>query len=474
MKRIKIYLFATIAGILFSTTACDFGNLNVDPTQLASVELRAMLPAAQSQMSYNQGALAGRMPGIILQHFIGFDAQQVPYTTYKINEADMNNLWVTGMYVGALRDCDVIIKQGTEEEQPYYVGIAKIMQAHELNIVTTFWGDIPYSQAFAGNEELKPVFDLQSEIYATIFRLLDEGIAELSKPAVAGGPGGDDLIFGGNPDKWIATAYALEARAHIQMTKKDPATHAQAALTAITNAYNTGFTSVGDEPMFYFGPATTESNPYAQFGLQRPKTLIINPAFHDAMDSKGDPRIDKYMAWDGSEWRFFAGSGSSLFWSRNDSPIPMISYTELKFIEAEAKLRDGNNSEAEDALEEAITASMDQLGIDPADYAGYVGGYGTFAGLTTEEEMLEHIITEKYYALYSQAEPEIWNDYRRTGYPALTPMPGGDHGLNPGGQIPRRFIYPADERSTNDEQMQIAIDRLGADDMAHDIWVFQN
>ncbi len=470
MKRIKIYLFATIAGLLFSTTSCDFGNLNVDPTQLSSVELRSMLPAALSQMAYNQGALAGRMPGILMQHFIGFDAQQVPYTTYKINEADMNNLWVTGMYVGAMRDCDVIIKQATEEEQPYYVGIAKIIMAHELDIVTTFWGDAPFSEAFEGNEQLKPSFDLQSDLYATMFRLLDEALAELSKPSVPGGPAGDDLIFGGDAASWIATAHALKARLHIQMTKKGAADHAAQALTELQKA----FTSVDEEPMFHFGTAKTESNPYAQFGSQRPKTLIINPAFHDAMDDKGDPRIDKYMAWDGSDWRFYDGPASDLFWSRNDSPLPIISYTEVKFIEAEAKLYTGDDAGAETALEEAITASMDQLGVAPDDYNGYVAGYGNFTGMTTLEEKLEHLITEKYYALYAQAEPEIWSDYRRTGYPALTPVPGGDHGLNPGGQIPRRFIYPSDERSTNDVKMQEAIDRLGADDMAHDIWVFKN
>ena len=469
MKRIKIYLFGTIVGLLFSTTACDFGNLNVDPTQLSKVELRAMLPSALSQMAYNQGALAGRMPGILMQHFVGFDAQQVPYTTYNINESSINNLWVTGMYVGAMRDCDVIIKQATEEGQPYYIGIAKIIMAHELNIVTTFWGDVPFSEAFGGNEQLFPVFDEQSAIYQTMLWMLDDAILKLSEAEVPGGPAGDDLIFNGDPAKWIETAHALKARIHIQMTKKGDE-HAAAALSEVEEA----FKSIDDEPMFYFGSARTEANPYAQFGAQRPKTLIINPDFHDDMEAKGDPRIPKYMAYDGSDWRFYDGETSNLFWSQNASPLPIISYTELKFIDAEAKLRIGDESGAEIALKDAITASMEQLGIDPADYAGYVAGYGNFSGLTTFEEKLEHIINEKYYALYAQAEPEIWNDYRRTGYPALTPVPGGDHGLNPGGQIPRRFIYPADERSTNGEQMQVAIDRQGPDNMATDIWVFKN
>ncbi len=469
MKRIKLYLFATIAGLVFFSS-CDFGNLNVDPTKLSSVELKSILPAAQSQMAYNQGALAGRMPGILMQHFIGFDAQQVPYTTYNMNAADMNNLWVTGMYVGSMRDCNVIINQATEEEQPYYVGIAKIIMAHQLDIVTTFWGDVPYSSAFQGNEELKPPFDEQSDIYQTLFRLCDEAINSLSQPPVPGGPSGDDLIFGGDAAKWIATAHALKARFHIQMIKKGATDHATAALNELDDA----FESVDDEPMFYFGSAKTESNPYAQFGSQRPKTLIINPAFHDVMENKGDPRIDKYMVWDGSEWRFYDGPTSGLFWSQNASPMPMISYAEVKFIEAEAKLLTGDDPGAEQALEEAITANMEQLGIASDDYQGYVAGYGNFTGMTTMEEKLEHLINEKYFALYAQSEPEIWSDYRRTGFPALTPVPGGDHGLNPGGQIPRRFIYPSDEQSTNDEQMQIAIDRLGADDMAHDIWVFKN
>lgn len=473
MKNINKYLLGTILALLVTVTGCDFGDLNVDPTKLSEGNIKPshVLPAATAMTMYNQGALAGRMPGILMQHFEGFDAQQLAYSSYVINESDLNNLWSWGMYGGAMKDLVVIIRKAQDEEnpQPHYEGIAKVILAHNLNIITTFWGDAPYSEAFEGSELLKPVFDTQESLYGSIQGLLDDAIALLSQPSNPGGPGGDDLIYGGDADLWMKTAYALKARVYMQTTKKDSDAHTK-ALSAIANAYD----SNDEESMFAFGTANTEANPYAQFGTQRPNTLIIHPFFHGWMDGNSDPRIGKYMVESGGVWQFFDGPASTkLFWSRNDSPIPIISNTEVRFLEAEALLRSGNAAGAEAALVDAVEASMDQLGVATADYADYVASRASFSGLSTFETQLERVIEEKYVALFGQSEPEVWSDFRRTGYPAITPAAGGTNGLNPSGEVPRRFIYPADERSTNDVNMKVAIDRLGADNLSTELWVFK-
>ncbi|MEM7107547.1 MAG: SusD/RagB family nutrient-binding outer membrane lipoprotein [Bacteroidota bacterium] len=459
--------------VICTMVSCDFGDTNVDPNNLseASVSLKDILPAMQSQSMYNIGALGGRMPGILTQHFFGFDAQQVPYSTYSINESDLNNLWVTGLYVGSMKDADVLVDLATAQEQPQYVGIAKIFLAQNLGLATQFWGDVPFSQAFDGNEFPKAVFDTQEEVYASIQRLLDEAITALSEPVPASGfVGSDDLIYGGDNAAWIRTARSLKARYHIQLSQQD-ANAASSALAAISSG---AITSVAEEPMFVFDAAVTGANPYAQFGEQRPKTLVVANEFADLMMSKSDPRMGLYMAQDGDEWLFFAGQTSDLFWSQNESPLPIISFTEIKFIEAEAELISGNVAEAESALQAAVEASMDQLGVSDAESQDYIDTYGNFGTASTFEQRLERIIDEKYVALYSQAEPEIWSDFRRTGYPALTARAGGSNGNNPSGIIPERFIYPIDERVTNTDNLNTAIERQGGGLMDDNLWAFPN
>ena len=57
---------------------------------------------------------------------------------------------------------------------------------------------------------------------------------------------------------------------------------------------------------------------------------------------------------------FYNGAASSLFWLSNDSPLPLISNTEVRFLEAETELRAGSDAPAISALQAAITANMEQ------------------------------------------------------------------------------------------------------------------
>jgi hypothetical protein len=474
MRQIKIFIIVLFTGVFF-TTSCEFGDINIDPTTLSSVQLKDQLPVAIGQTVFNVGTEGARAAGLIMQQFKGIEAQQQQLERYIIDDNTFNNFWSFGLYGGGvLKDCGLLIEEGTDQEQPYYVGIAKVLMAVNLGYATLCWGDIPYSEAFRGTEGsefFKPAFDTQESIFAAIQTLLDEAIVELGKPEVSGGPGSDDLIYGGNPDGWIQTAYALKARYYMYLVKRDGQA-ASKALSALNNAYD----SNADESMFtaYGGRGANDANPLGQFGAQRPNTLAINDDFAANMDAKGDPRQSYYMANDGSNYIFYTGP-SGLFWSSYTSPAPIISYTEQKFIEAEALIRTGDLDGATSALQEAIEANMDQMGVDPADYAAYVVANSNLAAIGNPMERLEKILTEKYYAMYAQGFFETWTDYRRTGYPALDPVPGGVNGSNPSGVIPRRFTYPTDEKFANTANVDAAIQRLpdGRDLLDVDMWAFE-
>ena len=188
MKRFKYIAILTIGSLLFSVSACELTETNIDPTRQVDVDLRLVLPTAIGQTAYNQSALSARMPGIVMQHFRGFDAQQVAYTDYVITEVEFNNYWNFGAYAGILKDTRDLITKGEEEGQPYYVGIAKILAAESYGHLASSFGDVPQSDALLGTASLKPVFDTQEQVYDGLLTMLDEAIAELSKPSVPGGP----------------------------------------------------------------------------------------------------------------------------------------------------------------------------------------------------------------------------------------------------------------------------------------------
>ncbi|MEM6344664.1 MAG: SusD/RagB family nutrient-binding outer membrane lipoprotein [Bacteroidota bacterium] len=463
---------SALLGILILVApACDLSTINVDPTRPADVDLRLILPALITQTAYNQSSNPARISGIIMQQMIGFDAQQVAYTDYQLPQNTFNNYWRTGTYAGALKDCQVIIDKATAEGQPYYSGIAKVLMAENYGMLAAMFGDVPFSQALKGTENLTPAYDSQEAVYAGVQALLDDAINDLSQAEVAGGPAADDLIYSGDAAAWIGTANALKARYTMHLTKRNGATAANAALALIENS---AFSSAADQPNFLWSTVQTAANPIALFGIQRPNTLVIDARFNAWMDGNSDPRLPFYMTTNGSEWQFY-DAGAGLRWSSNDSPIPIISFTELSFLKAEALLWTGaDDATVQAALEDAISASMAEVGVtDTAAIDAYIADRADMSGLSGTDEKLERIMEEAYVGLYGMAFQQVWTNYRRNGYPALTPSASGSGGLNPSGVIPRRFLYPDSESTTNRENWEAAQAAQGGALLDADTWAFE-
>ncbi|GAA4317025.1 SusD/RagB family nutrient-binding outer membrane lipoprotein [Pontixanthobacter gangjinensis] len=454
MKTIKILIWILLIGI---SVSCEITDANIDPDNPSGdlVNAGAIYPGMIAQTHRNSVALGGRIAGILIQHFDGLDAQQLQYDQYNIGESDSDDLWDFGLYgAGSLKDAYVIINNNEGEIS----ALAKLYMAANLGVATSAWGDIPYSDAFVGDQgNLNPTYDTQESIYGEIQNLLSEAIDE----GVASGIGAFAGAGSASNVNWEGVAHALKARYYLHLTSRNGTTAAQNALTEIQQA----FTSTAQQPDFIYSTPAQNANPLYLFDNDRPSTLGISEVLVDNMDANNDPRLSFYTS-DGEKFAAVAG----LFWGQPESPTPLISYWEVKFIEAEALVRTGgSDADALAALKEAVRANMSYIGVDSGEVSAYVDGI-SLSG--SEENKIQDIIYEKWVALYGNAPLEAWVDYRRTGYPDLEPSPDAVPSFNPSGIIPRRFLYPISERQANLENYEAAIQAQGGHLLDDDIWAF--
>ncbi|MCF7561156.1 SusD/RagB family nutrient-binding outer membrane lipoprotein [Sabulilitoribacter multivorans] len=453
MKTIK-YIYSVIL-ITCLITSCEITDVNVDPDNpsAASINAGAIYPGMISQSHRNLVALGGRIAGLINQQFDGLDAQQIAYAQYNIGESDPDDLWDFGLYGGgAMTDCFVIIQNNEGEVS----ALAKLYMAANLGLATSIWGNVPYSDAFNGDQgNLNPSYDSQSDVYDTVQALLDQAIAEgvdsgVGAFAGAGSTSGID---------WEKTARALKARYYMHLTSVNGVSAAQNALTQAQLALS----STSEQADFVYSTPAQNANPLYLFDNDRPSTLGFGTTLNNMMT--GDPRLPLYTT-DGESFAGIAG----LFWGQADSPTPLISYWEVKFIEAEAIVRTGGtDTDALTALQDAVEANMLYVGVSQTDADTYVNAL-SLSG--TEAQKIETIINEKYKALYGNAPIESWTDYRRTGYPALIANPNAVSTVNPSRIIPRRLMYPLSERQTNEASYNEAISAQGGHLLDVDIWAF--
>ncbi|WP_046247389.1 SusD/RagB family nutrient-binding outer membrane lipoprotein [Hymenobacter terrenus] len=453
MKKKVLYLF--LAASLLGSGGCNDFTKDYDISPNAPLDTTMPLLMSGTQLSVitaYTGNLA-RVSGIFTQQLAGTDQQYATYATYLITESDTENEFNT-IYQGGLINAENMIKRGTNENSPYYIGIGKILKAMLLGIATDVFGDIPNREALKGGPglaaaslELNPSYDPQRVVLEDIQTLLSEGITELGKPAAGLLPSSDDFIHGGNAASWVKTAYILKARYANRLSKRDATGSATAALAAIDQA---GLIDNDDDANALFTTSPNSLNQFYAFNQNRRNYVKMGARLVDLMKTLNDPRLPFYatpanVAGDyfgtplgTTETRAISDIGS--FYASPDSPIPMVTYVEAKFIEAEAALRLGQTARAQTAYADAIIAHLSKLEIGVTQRDAYLTANGTLS--TNAATAFNQIMTQKYIANFLQIE--AWSDYRRTKQPPLTPDPTGVIST-----IPERLPTPQGERVNN-------------------------
>jgi len=304
MKISKISVSLALLMVLAGGTGCEkFLDVNDDPINPSAVPVSLLLPATQAAMSTSLGhsVLGLSQPAAaIMQQLVNGRVG-----TYGLDGNSFNNQW-QGLYTNMLANNEAIIQQGTATAAWTYVGIAQIQKAHVFSQMVDMWGDIPYSEALQGSQSAinpqtaNPRFDDDAQIYADLFRLIDEGIENLRRTDSGGiPPGGDDLIYGGNRTKWIRLAATLKLKLYNQVRLvQDVRTPVQTLLTQDMQNTQNMITAGDDFELRYGTSAGNPENRHPGFqgdyaGSARENN--INRFFYDLMRATTDPRIPYYF-----------------------------------------------------------------------------------------------------------------------------------------------------------------------------------
>ncbi len=453
MKQIKIFILIAVIFIVGGCTESYIEGYDVSPNNPSVVLNSNMLTASQVALIGNVTGELARMTSIWVQSQSGISNQSLEdQATYMALEGDNVNDWGS-IYQDWMESANNLANQAGDENS-HYKGMGLIMKAWAAAFASDFWGDVPFSEATAGIENFNPHFDPQEEVYSQVQSMLSQGIVLLSKSEGGEVVGTDDLFFGGNAENWIKMAWTLKARYFNRVSKK----YAWSA-DSVLYCLSKGFDSSEDDAFAKFGKNANNANQwYAFYSTQRIGYMAMGEYIVNNMVERTvggevvpqDPRLPFYAAKDKNEE--YTGSPADTrninldastigpLYNKTDAPVPLITYAEAKFLEAEAKLRKNDADGAAMAYNEGVKVSVKWVtGVEAPDEF-----VAKEASMSASDIDLQTIIDGKYITLFTQTE--VWNDWVRTGYPTLVANP--DSRASSGG-IPLRLPTCIDERLYN-------------------------
>ena len=177
----KNILILTLTLLILSGCSDDKFDINRNPDNLSpgSITLPVELPAGIAGIVGAQGAYYSLFGGFWSQYFTQSNtaSQYNKIDAYSVGTNDYNSGW-TAMY-DALGDIRNVKKMAESQENWNYYLIAVSLEVHASQIMTDFYGSIPYSQA-NNSEILEPAFDTGQEVYNLMITSLKDALSKKS------------------------------------------------------------------------------------------------------------------------------------------------------------------------------------------------------------------------------------------------------------------------------------------------------
>ena len=398
--------------------------------------------------------------------------------------------------------------------------MARIVQANAFLILTDTYGDIPYSEAGGGYtaQIFFPKYDVQQSIYTKI-------IDELTTATAALDPAGKletaDVLYGGNIAQWKKFGYSLLLRAGMRLTNADAAKAGAAVAIAVAGGVitnNTDNAIIKHDANYINGFGNTvNGGEAANFYM----TDVFVKALQGTPGNVGgttvlDPRLQsiaiRYVGATsgatqtsgvattapGNQYGMSVGStdggadaaaaalplpggGTRFAFSQVDrnrlvkrtSPMFLVTAGQTNLLLAEAAMRGfgGLTSAAANGyFRNGIVAHLDQMASYDAASAIPAADATRIAYLAAPQATLNTAslatalpqIGYQYWLAAFLHGPEAWANFRRIGYPALTPNAFSGSAV-PGAFI-QRLTYPNSETLVNTKNVTDAIASIGGSD----------
>lgn len=505
----KIIKLSILAILLFSYVSCEKGldELNQNKTSPTALDPVLLLNSAIINASFPTRSLIFDIG--VVQQMITPNGGVLAGANFNQDSRDASGIWGS-YYQGVIKNThDAIVTTKALPARSNLYHMSRILQAYAFMILTDEFGDIPYSEGGAGysNQVFFPKYDAQQAIYTDLIKELTEAGTALN---ASGTIESADVLYAGNITKWKKFANALLLRAGMRLSKVDAAKAQSTVLAAFTagviidNADNAYMRHDAN----YTQPIGSQQN-----GSEAANFYLTKP-FVDQLKNTNDPRLSaiaiRYVGATSGNGQTVAtgnttpgvqigmpmgkdngtivpqatadGLASFYDYSQADrrrilkpsSPVFYVTASQTLLLLAEAKQRNWITAgTVSQYYTDGIKANMDQMAsFDPGSAISvsardaYILANPLNAGTELEQINVQYWITSFLNG------PEAFANFRRTGFPILTPNPYGQPSNPdvPNGTFIRRLTYPTSELSVNSKNVQDAISRQGADKLSTKIW----
>lgn len=491
----KIAYLATGAFILMQGSACtkDFERTNTPPTSVTKVDPALLIARILRDGTFQEsGELPNNKFGSWVQHWAG--GPVVPVSRYF--EGPENLIW--SQHFQLLRNIIQIKEElaGLENDPSgrSRLAIAEIYEVYLYQRLTDLFGDIPYSEVTKSNQAINrtPKFDKQEDIYPALIQKLDASLAKLNASDQSYGTA--DFFYNGNVDKWKKFGNSLKLRLGMRLRYAKPDLAEQTVRAAMAASYGLLANNADNAAVPTYNNAQAENqNPILRQSTTGSADLrYLANTLVDRLKADNDPRLPllaQSVTINGVAT--YQGIGVSLtdnqlsqliranystpnratWFSLTFNPIPSyaMTYSDICFYKAEAALL-GWGASSQDAygfFNEGVKAAF---ALPPYNLTSIPTSYEqnvmSFTNLTDAQKM-EKIATQKWIQLFGR-NMEAFAEWRRTGYPVLTPGPNLG---STNGQIPRRGIYSSEEAKLNRDNYKEAVARMtNGDSFLSKVW----
>lgn len=397
-----------------------------------------------------------------------------------------------------------------------YQAIGKIGKVWLFSNLTDIYGDIPYFHALEGDQQnVIPVFDRQKDIYLDMFNQL-----ETANTLLAAGDTivvSSDPLYNGDVAKWRKFANSLYLRLLLRVSGKTEIQ--QQCISKIKQIVENPseypiFQSNADCARMLWSGGTSTTDPYTSPYLngiraQDFRSPALCSFFLDNLIAWSDPRyvsstpygsgsIGRFGiaqasggGWYGVVSGYTPGSGdvkgcyfqsydnasTGGTWSLQQNTLTgiIMQYAELQFILAEAAAKGWISGDTKTYYHQGIAAAINYWvpnfpeTIPSTNFTTHLDNLDASGELWDDnlplEEKMEMIHLQKYYALF-MTDLQQWFEYRRTGHPVL---PKGQ-GLENGGVMPARLVYPVYVQAANPVNYRTAVEAQGPDEISTNVW----
>jgi hypothetical protein len=444
MKR-NIFLSLFVATMLLFSSCDDYLDINFDPSNPQLAEGFALLPPMLSEMVRGEA----------------FDIRYVGQYIQNWNWIAANNIWDQHGYVAGSdaagekwrqhywaigKNVDLIVEESTKKGQWDYVGAAKAIRAWSWQSSTDVYGEMILSQVFEPNRYVFD-YDSQEDIYKEVERLSLEAIKDLERTDGAvsqASLGRGDLVYKGDRSKWIKFTYAVLARNAHHLSNKSNYNpdkvieYCDKALASNADNFNVPHAGTSTSDGNFFGPTRNNLRSYRQSayilslldgttfnGVQDPRlSKMLSPSpdgeYRGVLPVVGDPtnttnnpaRIP--LLWGVAPTVTVATQIPGKYIFLDKAVHPLITYSEVQFIKAEAAFKKGDRATAFDAFKKGITAHMDFATVNAADRDAYLASDAV--PQSADALTLSDIMLQKYISLWVHGALETWVDMRRYRY----------------------------------------------------------